>query len=147
MQPDWAVEHARAALKIGMKVPEVEKLLVAKGLPPAQANEVVMTIIEGRVGQAAAAVQSKERSSSVQLALSVIVAAVCIALAYCFGGDSPAAWSLACLLPGLAFIWLPEMRGWQWGLTPRASRICGWTWIFLVGVGRVVLIAIWNRPV
>jgi hypothetical protein len=43
---DGSMERAHAALQLGMKVPEVEQLLVAKGLTLAQANEVVMALVE-----------------------------------------------------------------------------------------------------
>jgi hypothetical protein len=145
--PGWAVDHARAALSIGMKVPEVEQRLVAKGLTAAQANDVVMRIVEGRVHNALAPAESQERSLPVQLVLSVVVAAVCLALAYWFGGAMPAVWTLACILPGLAGILLPEMMHWKWGLSGAGCRAVGWVWLLLFGAGRVLLIAIFNQPV
>lgn len=145
-QPNWAVEHARAALNIGMKAPEVEQLLVAKGLTPGEASSVVMSILEGRVAGALAPVASGERSRLVHMVLSVMVAGICLALVYQFGGGGPTAWTLVCILPGLAGIWLPGMMAWEWGLGPRGCRAAGWAWLLLSGGGRVWLVAIFNRP-
>jgi hypothetical protein len=141
------VEHARAALNLGMKAPEVEQRLVAKGLTPAEANNVVMGILENRVRGRLAPVEAAERSLPLQLLLSVVVAGVCLALVYWFGGAGPAAWTLVCILPGLAGIWLPEMMAWEWNLALTRCRIGGWAWLLLFGGGRVVLVAIFNRAV
>jgi hypothetical protein len=146
-QPSWAVERARAALNIGMKAPEVEQQFLAKGLGPAQANEVVMSILERRVRAVLTPLKSEERSRPVQLVVSLVVAGVCLALVYWFGGGGPTAWTLVCILPGLAGIWLPEMMAWEWNMASTGCRAGGWVWLLLFGGGRVLLVAINNQPV
>jgi hypothetical protein len=39
--PEWAVAKVEAALNVGLSVPEIEKLLVAKGMSPSMAAGVV----------------------------------------------------------------------------------------------------------
>jgi hypothetical protein len=144
-QPSWAVERARAALKTGMKAPEVEQHLIAKGLDPATANQVVMSILEGHVGAALASRESEDRLRATERVASVLVAGVCLVLVYWFGGAAPTVWTLVCILPGLAGIWLPEMMVWEWKTAATNCRVGGWAWLLLVGVGRVILVAIWNQ--
>jgi hypothetical protein len=144
-QPSWAIERARAALNVGMKAPEVEQHLIAKGLSPSAANEVVMSILEGRVGAVFAPLESAERLRPAHLVVSVLVAGVCLALVYWFGGGGPTAWTLVCILPGLAGIWLPEMMAWEWNMASTGCRAVGWVWLLLVGGGRVLLVAIFNQ--
>jgi hypothetical protein len=147
VQPSWAVERARAALNVGMKAPEVEQHLIAKGLSPAEANDVVMSILEGRVRTVFAPLASEERSRPAQLVVSVLLAGVCLALVYWLGGGGPTAWTLVCILPGLAGIWLPEMMSWEWNMASTGCRAVGWVWLLLFGGGRVILVAIYNQPV
>jgi hypothetical protein len=40
--PDWAIQKAVAALNTGMKVPDIESLLVARGLDRTTANSFVV---------------------------------------------------------------------------------------------------------
>jgi hypothetical protein len=128
-----------------MKAPEVEQHLIAKGLSPSAANEVVMSILEGRVGAVFAPLESAERLRPAHLVVSVLVAGVCLALVYWFGGGGPTAWTLVCILPGLAGIWLPEMMAWEWNMASTGCRAVGWVWLLLVGGGRVLLVAIFNQ--
>jgi hypothetical protein len=146
-QPSWAVERARAALNIGMKAPEVEAVLIAKGLSPSEANDVVMSLLEGRVRAGLAPLESKERLLAAHRIAPVLVAGVCLALVYWFGGGGPTAWTLVCILPGLAGIWLPEMMAWEWDIASTRCRAAGWVWLLLFGVGRVLLVAIYNQRV
>jgi hypothetical protein len=145
-QPTWAVARAQAALNLGMKAPEVEQQLVAKGLTPAEANAVVMSILEGRVRDELAPVQSEERWLPVQRVLSLVVAGVCLALVYWLGGGGAMAWTLVCILPGLAGIWLPDMMDWEWNMG-TGCRAVGWVWLLLFGGGRVFLVAMWRQAV
>jgi hypothetical protein len=138
--PDWAVEKTRAALKVGMKVPDVEKLLVARGLDSATANGVVMSFVEGKVRDEVALEPGDDRSP-LQLILSGIVVIACLLIVYWKGGGGPTAWTLVCILPGLAAIWLPAMMDYPWG---SGSRVVGWIWLILFGVGRVILVWIFN---
>jgi hypothetical protein len=144
-QTTWAVQHARAALNIGMKVPQVEQMLVAKGLSPLEANNVVMSILEGRVRDRLAPMETEERWRPVQLVLSIVVAGMCLALVYWFDGGASTAWTLICILPGLAGIWLPDMMAWQWQSAPTGCRAIGWVWLLLCGGGRVLLVVIYNQ--
>lgn len=142
--PDWAVEHARAALNIGMKAPEIEQRLVAKGLSPEEANDVVMGILEGRVRSEAPPVGPEEAGLPLHQILSLLHAGIFVAVSYWLGGAIPSAYTLICILPGLAGIWLPSMMTWDWQVSPASCRVFGWIWLYLFGFGRVILIAIYN---
>jgi hypothetical protein len=139
--PDWAIQKAVAALNTGMKVPDIESLLVARGLDRTTANSLVMGILEGRVRSQLDAVEAEEKRQPVQLILAGMFAALCLVVVYWKGGSAPTAWTLVCLLPGLAGIYLPEMMAWHWG---SASRAAAWLWLLVFGGARVWLVWITN---
>lgn len=145
--PDWAIERALAALSLGMKVPEVEQQLVAKGLTPTQANAVVMSVLEGHVRANYAPMETEDGGGPIELVLSLVVAGLCLALVYWFGGSKPLGWTVVCIVPGLAGIWFPVMMRWEWGLSRGSTRAFGWLWLLLFGISRVVLVALSNRAV
>ena len=121
-------------------MPDVENLLIAHGLDPATANRVVMGLVEGHVWNQLGAAESEEWKP-VQLILAGILAALCLLVVYWKAGVGPTAWTLVCILPGLAGIWLPEMMAWRLG---SATRVAGWLWLLLFGEARVGLVWIAN---
>jgi hypothetical protein len=92
--PDWALRKALAALNIGMKVPDVENLLIARGLDRTMANSLVMGILEGNVRHQLGAVHAEEKWKPIQLILAGMFAALCLAVVYWRGGGGPTAWTL-----------------------------------------------------
>jgi hypothetical protein len=52
-KPGWAVQHARAALNIGMKVPQVEQELVAIGRASIRASAGVAHVADAAFVQRA----------------------------------------------------------------------------------------------
>jgi len=84
--PEWAVEKARASLRLGMKVPDVEKRLVAFGLSPAAAQAVVNRLLERDVRAETAPEEQERQVKPLHRILSAVVAA-CLVLAYLFSGS------------------------------------------------------------
>ena len=142
--PDWAVEHARTALKIGMAVPEVEERLVAKGLSPTDANAIVTSVLKERLREDGPPLQEDEPWQPVPLVLSVAAGGTCLFLAYWFGGGLSAAKTLLGVMPALACIWFPELT--NRSANPEraaATRAFGWLILFLVAAYRIYLLLIW----
>ena len=50
--PDWALKYAEAALRCGLKAPEIEVRLISKGLPPSIAQSAVPYCFEKRLHEA-----------------------------------------------------------------------------------------------
>src|SRR6266702_4782784 len=84
--PDWAIEHARAALKLGKSVPETEHLLVARGLPAALAEAVVTKLLEDRIGKQVRLEQAAETRQFYHRVLSALVGCGAMFLGYWYGG-------------------------------------------------------------
>lgn len=139
--PDWAMQHARAALKTGIKVPDIEQQLVAKGLSAEEANALVMSIVEAHFHDSPAPrLVWDERWNHLQLALSLLFAGVCLGLVYWLGGEIRTAWTFAYISPGLVGIWLPQLLDFE----GDGYVVVGWIWLLLAGCGRVFLVAMWN---
>jgi hypothetical protein len=141
--PDWAVAQARASLKIGLAVPEIEQRLVAKGLSPATATAVVTSILEERVRERAAPSRRAEQWQPVHRILSMVVGVACLLLAYWFGGGVSAAEMLLVVLPALACIWFPEVIA-RSAAPGRAAiaRGVGWLLLLLLGGYRLFMLLI-----
>jgi hypothetical protein len=88
--PEWAVAKARASLQLGMKVPEVQLHLVARGLSRATAEAVVTRLLEGHVRAEAAALENRTPKQPVEQLLAVGVTLVCIVVGLVAGGASEA---------------------------------------------------------
>ena len=137
--PEWAVTYARAAVRMGMRVPEIEEHLVSRGLSPALANRIVMEIVEGAFQETAAPLDDSEHGRPVRLVVSVVLGGACLLLAYWFGGNRSAILALLWVGPELAAIWIPELTDTvdsDWG-----SRLwfCGWAMLILYLGYRVFL--------
>jgi hypothetical protein len=100
-----------------------------------------MGILEGNVRRQLGAAESKEKWKPVHLILAALFAALCLAVVYWKGGGGPTAWTLVCILPGVAGIYLPQMMAWNWG---SASRAAAWLWLLVLGGARVWLVWISN---
>ena len=107
--PDWAVDHARAALQLGKSGPETEQLLVARGLSPASAEATVTKLIEDQIGRQTRSEQVTEKRKFYHRALSALVGSVAILLGYWFGGGLSAGRTLVAVLFPVACIWFPDL--------------------------------------
>jgi hypothetical protein len=144
--PNWAIVHADAALRCGLKVTQIESDLVAKGLTPTTAAAVVDRCLCNKC-------QPPARTGMLTLVsriASLLVAAGYITLVS-FSGDGRAiAWSVCHLLLPMACIWFAKPFGdyvgpaFSSGLghvnrpTPAGFIALG-GWILLVGVPVVIL--------
>jgi hypothetical protein len=121
--PDWAMNRARVELNMGMKVPEIQQLLVDRGLSRAEAEEAVISVVENRVGQRIDSVQRTQRSVLIHRILSGALGNVCIVLAYLLGGAQSAIKALGAILLPLFCIWFSERARLS---TPGLVRFAGW---------------------
>jgi hypothetical protein len=145
--PDWAIEHARASLRIGMSVPEIQQRLVSRGLAPAAAEAVVLSVVEDRVRQQ---VEPQERALArrrLHRILSGIVGAACILLGYWFGGGLSAGKVVLSILFPLSCIWFGDEIGSRWsstfspGPTPGVLlRLGGWVVLLGICLHRLALV-------
>ena len=146
--PSWAIEHARAALRIGKSVPQAQQLLVARGLAPAAAEAVVMGVVEERVRQQ---VEPQERAAGRQFVhrlLSGVLGAAFVLVGYWYGGGLSAGQVFLSILFPLACIWFGDVVGSYWykpsaGATPGSLvRLGGWALLLLIGLYRLVLVLV-----
>ncbi len=142
--PDWAVQHARAAMNVGLAVPEIEQRLIAKGLTPTEAAAVVTGVLEERL-QIGTPPHETDQGRTVARIVSLAAALVCLLLAYAFGGGPSAARSLLGVLPALACIWFPEWAALSadpdW---TAAARGVGWLLLLLLAGYRIMLLLLWQ---
>lgn len=137
--PDWALAHARAALRLGLSVPEVEQRLVAKGLSPSTAAAAVNVVLEDRVQASSAFAGPSERAVTAHRAAAAVAACLCLGLAYAFGGGLSAARTVLWLFVPVAYIWWAETLS---SSPPAAVRWTAWVVVLLVGAYRVVLLTL-----
>src|ERR1700739_4104716 len=86
--PDWALSYADAALRCGLKTPEIQASLIGKGLPPSIAESVVPYYFEKRLQEAKRLEIRADRRRLISRTGSVVIAALYLLLA-CFvrGGE------------------------------------------------------------
>jgi hypothetical protein len=142
--PAWAIEYVVASLKVGVLVPDIEKRLVARGLPRAVADAVVSHVLEGWVGAKSDPIGDSDRRELLHRALSVMVVGVCLLLAYGAGGGISAGRMVIFMAPILACIWYPQVMG-KSADSWRAAALRGFAWLTLllfVAFHSVVLIGV-----
>jgi hypothetical protein len=151
--PDWAIEHARAALRIGRSAPDIEQLLVARGLAPEAAASVVNRVLEDHVREAVEPQERAQRRLWIHRILSAIIALMYIIPAFWLGGVESALKVLAGLLLPLACIWFGDQMGsatgpigllspWITFSTPGVFvRLGGWL-VLLAAPVTVVIVAL-----
>jgi hypothetical protein len=84
--PAWAVEKARASLRVGVSVPEVEQRLVAGGLSSEAAEAAVNRVLEAHVRAEVVPQEQERRLQPLHRILSAVLG-VCLLFAYLFSGS------------------------------------------------------------
>jgi hypothetical protein len=140
MPPDWTIAQARA-LPPDVGAAEGVRHLVAQGLSPEAATDLVEKILEERIRQQNESLAQAERRPRLHRALSGFVGAACVVLAYGFFGTWSACMTGVKLLLPLACIWFPEGMGGFAGrfslsgpLTGLVIRWCGWLLLALIAL-------------
>lgn len=139
--PEWAIERARALLRTGVRVPQIEQRLVAQGLSPETATAVVDRLLKDRTRQQVGPLEQDDRRNRWHRLLSGVVGCGCVFLAYWFFGTwSACRTGIALLLPG-ACIWFPDEMGvyaskYSFTVTSLGVLIrwCGWLVLVLIGL-------------
>jgi hypothetical protein len=106
--PAWALAYADTALRCGMKTPEIEAILIGKGLPPSIAESVVPYCFEKRLHEAK---RSADRRRLLSRTASLVIAAVYLLLAGFARGPEGILRLVLFLLTPLGCIWFPEIFG------------------------------------
>jgi hypothetical protein len=140
MPPDWAVAKVSAALQAGLRVPEIEQLLIAKGVSPANAAAIVTNVIEGRVRDTRTHSEQGERQVLVHRVASALVGCVCLLLAYWFGEGLSAGRTLLSILLPLACIWFPDFM--EHTVPPPVLRSAAWLLLLVIAGYRVFLLTV-----
>jgi hypothetical protein len=107
---DWAIEHARASLRVGVSVPEIERRLVARGLDPMIAEAAVTHALADRVREKTESYESLILRKTLRIA-AIVIGGGGVLLALCTGGVISAVWFLLFVLPILACSWFAERIG------------------------------------
>jgi hypothetical protein len=141
--PEWAVAKASAALKVGMSVPDIERMLVAKGLSPKAATAVLNFVLEGRVQEQAPVSAALPEPSEGELRLhriaSAVVACLCLVLAYPYGGGYSVGRTMLVLLLPVACIWWTELM--ESTTPPAIVRWAAWVVLLLIVGYRFMLLS------
>jgi hypothetical protein len=129
--PEWAVQKAIAALRIGMSVPEVEKHLVNAGLSPSTAEAVVTRVLSQHVQAQALSRGHQEPSSGPEQLMAGVVAAVAIVLGLAGGRPTSLMYGAVVIAFALWRIW--SGVGW--------TRFVGWFILIGFCILRLALLA------
>ncbi|HVS34389.1 MAG TPA: hypothetical protein VMS17_02340 [Gemmataceae bacterium] len=147
---DWAMEHVRAALRAGLRVPDIERQLVAKGLAPEIAEALVTNVLGERVRGEQPETPGLDRWRTLHWILSGAVACLCLLLAFLFGGAYSVGIAIVWLLTPVAFIWFADLHA-RWakqyriGAVPGAAiRWAGWFLLAIYFLYRLELV--WFKP-
>jgi hypothetical protein len=142
--PDWAIEHARASLRVGLKVPEIEHRLIARGLTAGAATSAVTKALEDRIREEVEPKERERRRSRMHRIMSgALVGAYIIIITLRTGEIESVIYALGAFLLPLACIWFGDELGSATGptgiLRPYITfptpgivvRLGGWTILLL----------------
>ena len=138
--PDSAVHYARAAVRLGMSIPEIEQHLVLRGLSREEANRLVMNVIEAGVCEASPHIETSNWGKPLRILLCTGIGALCVFLAYWYGGGPSVGRALIWVGPALVSIWIPELTDSSdsdWGIR---SLFAGWILLLLCLIYRSILV-------
>jgi len=109
--PAHASTYAEAALRCGMKAPEIEARLIRKGLSPSSAEDAVRICLERRIHRVQQSLLWADRRRTISRVASLVVATVYLIPGVMLGGLGLFLRVLLWLLYPLACIWFPETFG------------------------------------
>jgi hypothetical protein len=109
--PAWALSYAEAALRCGMKAPDIEANLILKGLPRAIAESVVPYYFERRIHQVNRSQMWADRRRLCSRSASLVIATGYLVLASFGRGLEGILCTILFLLTPLGCIWFPEIFG------------------------------------
>jgi hypothetical protein len=152
--PAAEIERARALLRMGLTVPDIEQRLAARGLSANAARAVVDHVLEERTRQGLEPLERAERSRRRHRVVSGVVLLADLCQAYWFFGPRSACWAGLRLMLPLACIWFGGAMGSYTGLfsfiTRRSSGIVvrwlGWLVLMLMSIRMLWLGLILRRP-
>ena len=124
---DWAIEHARASLRVGVSVPEIERRLVARGLDPMIAEAAVTHALSDRIREKTEPYESVISRKTQRIA-AIAIGSSWVLLVFCTGGKMAAARTLLFVAPIVVFIWFAQRIGAQRG---RLAYWVGWLLMLL----------------
>jgi hypothetical protein len=121
--PDWAIEHARVALRIGRSAPDIERHLVARGLTPEAADSVVTNLLDEQTYRRFQFLRRSDRRKLAHRIASGIVFSAYVVYGYHVGGVRSVLETLAGFALPMACIWFGDLIGSYW----RFFTYFGWT--------------------
>jgi hypothetical protein len=140
--PQWAIERVQAALRLGLRVPEIEQQLITKGLTPEQATATVLAVLEGRIQQQAGPLATEERHKLLHQVASTVVAVSCVALAYWYGGYYGSGYSAVRVFVVVLGPWLCIWLSWMGSTSQTGLRLIAWLFLLIILAYRLFLVTI-----
>jgi hypothetical protein len=101
---DWAIEHARASLRVGVSVPEIERRLIARGLDPMIAEAAVTHALADRIREP----NESEIWQKIYWAIVIVVSTSSILFAFCVRGLVAAAVTLILVILLVFCAWFTQ---------------------------------------
>jgi hypothetical protein len=142
--PDWPAERARAALNVGMSVPDVERQLVGKGLSPEEAAAVVRGVLEERLRTTAGPRELSTVELVLHRTLSMVFGVATVLAAFLSSGVMIATY--VGILTAVAVGWIWRGRFWRWvSAVERPSfgvRLAGWVLLGLIFLYRLEVLIV-----
>jgi hypothetical protein len=150
---DWAFEHARASLRIGLKVQEIEQRLVARGLSSDAATSVVTKALENRIHEENEPRERARRRLLLHRILSGLLIGAYVIIAYWNKGLGFAFYAIGGLLLPFACIWFADELGSATGFIsfmrpyitfptpPFFLRLGGW---LLLLIPWIIALSVWT---
>jgi hypothetical protein len=155
--PTWVLEYTDAALRCGLKAPEIETRLVMKGVSPAMAALAVPKCLENRFQALERSRKRRARWRAINRVASLVVAAGYLFLASLAKGPEGFLRCLLFLLLPLACIWFSEAMGkhvgpyWIFGPyitrpTPAGFLVIGGWLVLLAGPLTIIGLILFEGP-
>lgn len=140
IQYEWAVKHVEAGLWVGLTVPEIEARLVEKGLTPIQATAVVNEVLSGEIHANQEYFEREERAIVGHRIALIVIALVCLGLAYLFGQGYSVMVTTFWLMWPVASVWWSEQMGELYEIQPVLLRWVAWISIGCILAYRLLLL-------
>jgi hypothetical protein len=123
---DWAIEHARASLRVGVSVPEIERRLVARGLDPVIAEAAVTHALSDRIREKTAPYEPLSSQNAQRIA-AIAIGCGWVLFSFCNGGVRSAARTILLVAPIVVFVWFAQRIG------ARRGNLVRWlVWLFML---------------